>query len=81
MVHLDARKIGFSFLVVLVLAVMVAACQTPGGDPYQAGQAFRDQVDRFLQESGEFVAGFCSTSLLPVVIAGLAAYAVGKKAH
>lgn len=56
----------------LLAAILVSACQQTGGDPFQAGQVFRDQVDIVLADTGRFIAGFCSSAALP----GLAAVVV-----
>ena len=78
---LTYRKIAFTFVLIVVVALLLTACQNPGEDPFQAGQQFRDKVDQFLQEAGEFVAGFCSTSALPLFATGLAAFVLGKRTH
>ena len=78
---LTYRKIAFTFVLIVVVALLLTACQNPGEDPFQAGQQFRDQVDQFLQEAGEFVAGFCGASALPLFATGLAAFVLGKRTH
>ncbi len=57
---------------VLLVAVTLSGCAQNGGDPYQAGQSVRQQVDLMMRDLGQFAAGFCSASLLP----GIAALAV-----
>ncbi len=78
---LTYRKIAFTIVVIVLVALLLTACQNPGEDPFQAGQQFRDKVDQFLQEAGEFVAGFCSASALPLFATGLAAFVLGKRTH
>lgn len=53
----------------LLVAALASACQQTGADPFQAGQVFRDQVDIVLQDAGRFIAGFCSSAVLPGVLA------------
>lgn len=53
----------------VLVALLVSACQQTGADPFQAGQVFRDQVDIVLQDAGRFIAGFCSSAALPGVLA------------
>ena len=79
--RLTYRNVAFTIMVIVVVALLLTACQNPGEDPFQAGQQFRDEVDQFLQEAGEFVAGFCSASALPLFATGLAAFAIGKRTH
>ncbi len=78
---LTYRNIAFTIVIIVLVALLLAACQNPGEDPFQAGQQFRDTVDQFLQEAGEFVAGFCSASALPLFATGLAAFVLGKRTH
>ena len=78
---LTYRKIAFTVVVIVLVALLLTACQNPGEDPFQSGQQFRDQVDQFLQEAGEFVAGFCSASALPLFATGLTAFVLGKRTH
>ena len=81
MLGLTYRTIASILVVFVLAALLMTACQNPGQDPFQAGALFREQVDQFLQEAGEFVAGFCSASLLPLFATGLAAYVLGKRTH
>jgi hypothetical protein len=72
--------------IVLVLWVgltvtLLATCGAPGSDPYQAGQAFRQQVDDLLRTSGEFVAGFCTASIVPALLAVVTGVLVSKRGH
>ena len=78
---LTYRTFAFIIVVLMLVTLLVTACQNPGENPFQAGQQFREQVDLFLQEAGEFVAGFCSASSLPLLATGLAAYLLSKKTH
>ena len=78
---LTYRKIAFTIVVIVLVALLLTACQNPGEDPFQAGQVFREKVDQFLQEAGEFVAGFCSASALPLFATGLAAFVLGRRTH
>ena len=78
---LTYRNIAFTIVVIVLVALLLTACQNSGEDPFEAGQQFRDTVDQFLQGTGEFVAGFCSTSALPLFATGLAAFVLGKRTH
>ncbi len=64
-------RVVMAVVSLLLVAVLVSACQENGG-AYQAGQAFRQQVDIALADAGQFIAGFCSSAALP----GLAAVVV-----
>ena len=58
----------------LLVAVVLSACAQSGVDPYQAGQAVRQQVDQLMKDLGQFAAGFCSASLLPGIVAVVVAW-------
>ena len=79
--RLTYRTIAPTVVVIVLATLLVTACQSPGEDPFQAGQLFREEVDQFLQGAGEFVAGFCSASVLPLFANCLAAYIFGKRTH
>jgi len=67
-------KIVFAVLFVLVLlSLIVAGCSLTGteGDPYSAGQKARTEFDQATGKAGEFVAGFCSATPLPIAALGL----------
>lgn len=49
----------------VLVALLISACDQTGADPFQAGQLFRQQVDIALEEAGRFIAGFCSSAALP----------------
>ena len=56
--------------VALVLVALTASgCGESGLDPFQAGQAFREELNNLMREAGQFIAGFCSASILPGLIA------------
>jgi predicted small secreted protein len=57
----------------LVLSLVLAGCSLTGsgGDPYSAGQKARTEVDQATQKAGNFVAGFCSATPLPIAALGL----------
>lgn len=75
------RSVAMVVLVCLAVILLSAACQAAGTDPYQEGQAFREQVDEYLSTSGDFVAGFCSGAMLPGLLTALAAVVLGKRGH
>lgn len=81
MLGLTYRRLVLALVVLVLVTLVLTACQSPGEDPFQAGQQFREQVDQLMREVGEFVAGFCSASLLPVLATGLAAFALRKGTH
>ena len=67
-------KIVFALLFVFVLlSLIVAGCSLTGteGDPYSAGQKARTEFDQATGKAGEFVAGFCSATPLPIAALGL----------
>ena len=57
----------------LALTLILAGCSLTGteGDPYSAGQKARTEFDQAADQAGDFVAGFCSTSPLPIAALGL----------
>lgn len=69
-----AARMALVIACLVATAVFIAGCEQSGGDPFQAGQAFRDQVDIVLGDAGRFVAGFCSSALLPGLVAALFAW-------
>jgi len=60
-------------LICLALSLILAGCSLTGagGDPYSAGQKARSEFDQASKQAGQFVAGFCSASPLPVAALGL----------
>lgn len=65
------RRIATTTAALLAIALVLSACQQTGADPFDAGQLFRQQVDLFLEDAGQFIAGFCSSAALPGVLAVL----------
>ena len=61
-------------LVLLLLTLILTSCSLTGteGDPYSAGQKARTEFDQATGKAGEFVAGFCSATPLPIAAVGLA---------
>lgn len=57
----------------LALTLFLAGCSLTGteGDPYTAGQKARTEFDQATEKAGNFVAGFCSATPLPVAALGL----------
>jgi len=57
----------------LALSLILAGCSLTGteGDPYSAGQKARTEFDQATGKAGEFVAGFCSATPLPIAALGL----------
>jgi len=57
----------------LALSLILAGCSLTGteGDPYSAGQKARTEVDQATEKAGDFVAGFCSATPLPIAALGL----------
>jgi hypothetical protein len=57
----------------LALSLILAGCSLTGteGDPYSAGQKARTEFDQAADKAGEFVAGFCSATPLPIAALGL----------
>ncbi len=57
----------------LTLSLLLAGCSLTGteGDPYSAGQKARTEFDQATEKAGDFVAGFCSASRLPIAALGL----------
>jgi predicted small secreted protein len=57
----------------LALSLTLAGCSLTGsgGDPYSAGQKARTEVDQATEKAGNFVAGFCSATPLPIAALGL----------
>jgi hypothetical protein len=60
-------------LVLLLLTLILTSCSLIGteGDPYSAGQKARTEVDQATEKAGDFVAGFCSATPLPIAALGL----------
>lgn len=60
-------------LALLVAAGLLAACTIvlPDDLSYEGGQVARDYVDQLMDQAGQFVAGFCSASVLPVAAIGV----------
>jgi uncharacterized membrane protein YdfJ with MMPL/SSD domain len=60
-------------LVLLLLTLILTSCSLTGteGDPYSAGQKARTEVDQATEKAGDFVAGFCSATPLPIAALGL----------
>jgi len=59
--------------VFLALSLILTGCSLTGtgGDPYSAGQKTRTEFDQASKQAGDFVAGFCSATPLPVAALGL----------
>jgi len=57
----------------LALSLILVGCSLTGteGDPYSAGQKARTEVDQATEKAGDFVAGFCSATPLPIAALGL----------
>ena len=57
----------------LALSLILAGCSLTGtaDDPYSAGQKARTEVDKATEKAGDFVAGFCSATPLPIAALGL----------
>ena len=57
----------------LALSLILAGCSLTGteGDPYSAGQKARTEFDQATKKAGDFVAGFCSATPLPIAALGL----------
>lgn len=53
------RKSMLTLLLLLILLLTLTACQPAAGDPYGAGQTFRQTFDRLMEDAGQFLAGFC----------------------
>ncbi|MEZ4770297.1 MAG: hypothetical protein R2844_17955 [Caldilineales bacterium] len=68
----NRRRMLVAIAGLLLVVLLLSACAQSGGDPYQAGQTVRQQVDVMMEDLGQFAAGFCSASLVP----GVAALAV-----
>jgi hypothetical protein len=67
-------KIIYVLLLVFVaLSLILAGCSLTGsgGDPYSAGQKARSEFDQASKQAGDFVAGFCSATPLPIAALGL----------
>jgi hypothetical protein len=60
-------------LVLLLLTLILTSCSLIGteGDPYSAGQKARTEVNQATEKAGNFVAGFCSATPLPIAALGL----------
>jgi hypothetical protein len=69
----NAGKALALLFVCLVLSLILAGCSLTGtsGDPYSAGQKARTEVDQATEKAGNFVAGFCSATPLPIAALGL----------
>jgi len=57
----------------LALSLILTGCSLTGteGDPYAAGQKARTEFDQATGKAGDFVAGFCSATPLPIAALGL----------
>jgi ABC-type uncharacterized transport system permease subunit len=57
----------------VTLSLILAGCSLTGteGDPYSAGQKARTEFDQATEKAGDFVAGFCSATPLPIAALGL----------
>jgi hypothetical protein len=57
----------------LLLSLVLTGCSLTGagGDPYSAGQKARTEFDQATEKAGNFVAGFCSATPLPIAALGL----------
>jgi hypothetical protein len=57
----------------LALSLILTGCSLTGteGDPYSAGQKARTEFDQATEKAGNFVAGFCSATPLPIAALGL----------
>jgi hypothetical protein len=66
-------KIVIAALLLALLSLILAGCSLTGsgGDPYSAGQKARTEFDQAAEKAGDFVAGFCSASPLPIATLGL----------
>ena len=69
----NAGKTLALLFVCLVLSLILTSCSLTGteGDPYSAGQKARTEVDQATEKAGDFVAGFCSATPLPIAALGL----------
>ena len=74
MVKYNQRQAVTMGVSLLVVAIVASACDQAGGDPFEAGQLFRQQVDLALEDAGRFIAGFCSAAFLPALLATAAAW-------
>jgi hypothetical protein len=59
--------------VLFVLSLILTGCSLTGteGDPYLAGQKARTEFDQATGKAGDFIAGFCSATSLPIAALGL----------
>jgi hypothetical protein len=57
----------------LVFSLILTGCSLTGtqSDPYSAGQKARTEFDQASKQAGDFVAGFCSATPLPIAALGL----------
>jgi hypothetical protein len=62
-----------ALFILLVLSLLLAGCSLAGsgGDPYSAGQKARTEFDQAADKAGDFVAGFCSATPLPIATLSL----------
>jgi hypothetical protein len=72
---LTNRRVAPMVLVILALlmaAVLLTACTIvlPDDLSYEGGQIARDYFDRLMDQVGQFIAGFCSASALPIAALG-----------
>ncbi len=65
-------------LALLATALLLAACQSPVDDPYGAGQQFRQLVEVLLEDTTQFLAGFCGAEPA-VLLAGVATVLVLRR--
>ena len=69
----NAGKALALLFVCLVLSLILTGCSLTGtqSDPYSAGQKARTEFDQASKQAGDFVAGFCSATPLPIAALGL----------
>lgn len=59
-------------VVLLIATALLAACTIvlPDDLSYEGGQIARDYFDQLMDQVGQFIAGFCSASVLPIAAIG-----------
>lgn len=59
-------------VVLLIATALLAACTIvlPDDLSYEGGQIARDYFDQLMDQVGQFIAGFCSASFLPIAAIG-----------
>jgi hypothetical protein len=69
----NARTVLSVLFTCLALSLILTGCSLTGaeGDPYSAGQKARTAFDQAADKAGDFVAGFCSATPLPIAALGL----------